>query len=87
MLFTEDMERALYSEFIKAGDEMKIFFREQQYRQFLQRFALLQQYIDNFFDGVMVMINDEKIKGNRLALLRNIAGLITPVADLTKIVD
>lgn len=86
-LFTEEVERSLYAEFIKAGDEMKIFLKEHQYRQFLQRFALLQQYIDNFFDGVMVMIDDEKIKNNRLALLRNIAGLTSPVADLTKIVD
>lgn len=87
LLFTEEVEHTLYSEFTKAGDEMKIFLKERQYRQFLQRFALLQQYIDNFFDGVMVMIDDEKIKNNRLALLRNIAVLTTPVADLTKIVD
>lgn len=86
-LFTEEVERSLYAEFIKAGEEMKIFLQEHQYRQFLQRFALLQQYIDNFFDGVMVMIDDEKIKNNRLALLRNIAGLTSAVADLTKIVD
>jgi glycyl-tRNA synthetase beta chain len=86
-LLTEEVERSLYSEYIKAGDEMKIFLKEHQYRQFLQRFALLQQYIDNFFDGVMVMIDDEKIKNNRLALLRNIAGLTSSVADLTKIVS
>ncbi|MDT3699191.1 MAG: glycine--tRNA ligase subunit beta [Thermincola sp.] len=86
-LFTEVVEQTLFSEFIKASEEMKIFLQEHQYRQFLQRFALLQQYIDNFFDGVMVMIDDEKVKTNRLALLRNIACLTTPAADLTKIVD
>ena len=85
-LFTEDVEKELYSEFVKAKDEMKIYLEERQYRQFLQRFALLQQYIDNFFEGVMVMVDDEKIKSNRLALLRNIAGLTGVVADLTKIV-
>lgn len=87
LLFNEEVERTLYAEFRKAGDEMNIFLQERQYRQFLQRFALIQQFIDGFFAGVMVMVDDEKIKNNRLALLRSIAGLISPVADLTKIVD
>ncbi len=85
-LFTEEVEKELYAEFVKAKEEMKIYLEEKQYRQFLQRFALLQQYIDNFFEGVMVMVDDEKIKHNRLALLKNIAGLTRLVADLTKIV-
>ncbi len=85
-LFTEQVEHNLLTEYVKARDEMKIFLEERQYRQFLQRFALLQQHIDNFFEGVMVMVEDENIKNNRLALLRNIADLTRPVADLTKIV-
>ncbi|HWI55140.1 MAG TPA: glycine--tRNA ligase subunit beta, partial [Desulfobacteria bacterium] len=85
-LFTEEVEQALYAEYVKAGEEMQIYLEEHQYRQFLQRFALLQQYIDSFFDGVMVMVEDEKIKNNRLALLKGIANLTRPVAELTKIV-
>lgn len=85
-LLTEEVEEVLYSEYVKASGEMKIYLEERQYRQFLQRFALLQQYIDNFFEGVMVMVDDESIKNNRLALLKGIADLTRPVADLTKIV-
>ncbi len=85
-LFTEEVERALFNEYMKARDEMQVFLNERQYRQFLQRFALLQQAVDDFFAGVMVMVDDEKIKNNRLALLKNIADLTGPVADLTKIV-
>ncbi len=85
-LFAEEVEGNLFNEFIKAKDEMQIYLNEGQYRQFLQRFALLQQYIDSFFEKVMVMVDDEKVKTNRLALLRNIADLTRPVADLTKIV-
>lgn len=85
-IFTEDVEGILFNEYIKAKDEMRIYLDERQYRQFLQRFALLQQHIDNFFEGVMVMADDEKIKENRLALLANIADLVRPLADLTKIV-
>lgn len=85
-LFAESVENELYNEFVKARDEMRIFLDGGQYRQFLQRFALLQQYIDSFFEGVMVMVDEEKVKNNRLALLRSIANLTAPVADLTKIV-
>lgn len=84
--FAEDVEKTLFSEYLKARDEMKIFLDERQYRQLLQRFALLQPHIDSFFEGVMVMVEDENVKQNRLALLRKIAGLVAPVADLTKIV-
>ena len=85
-LLLEEAEKVLFSEYVKAKDEMQIFLNEHQYRQFLQRFALLQQYIDSFFESTMVMVEDEKIKNNRLALLKNIADLNRPVADLTKIV-
>ncbi|PKM83098.1 MAG: glycine--tRNA ligase subunit beta [Firmicutes bacterium HGW-Firmicutes-14] len=86
-LFAENVENELYNEYVKARDEMKIYLDEHQYRQYLQRFAMLQQYIDRFFEGVMVMVEDEKIKNNRLALLRRVAGLTRNVADLTKIVS
>ncbi|PKM48092.1 MAG: glycine--tRNA ligase subunit beta [Firmicutes bacterium HGW-Firmicutes-8] len=85
-LFTDEVERTLFKEYVKAKDEMQIFLIERQYRQFLQRFALLQQYIDDFFAGVMVMVDDEQVRNNRLALLRNVADLTGAVADLTKIV-
>lgn len=85
-LLQEESEKALYEEYVKAKDEMQIYLCERKYRQYLQRFALLQQYIDNFFEGVMVMVDDEAVKKNRLALLKNIADLIKTVADLTKIV-
>ena len=42
--------------------------------------------IDDFFDAVMVMDKDEKIKNNRLGLLLAIDRLINKVADFSKIV-
>lgn len=86
-LFTEEAEKVLFIEYVKTKDEMQIYLEERQYRQFFQRFALLQQYIDSFFEGVMVMVDDETIKFNRLALLKRIAELTRPIAELTKIVD
>lgn len=86
-LFTEEVEKSLYREFTVAREEFQTYLNEGQYRQSLQRFALLQQPIDAFFEGVMVMVEDEEVKNNRLALLKQIAALLEPVADLTKIVE
>lgn len=86
-LLKEEVEKALYRDFAVAREEFQTYLNEGQYRQSLQRFALLQQPIDAFFDGVMVMVEDEQVKNNRLALLKQIAALLEPVADLTKIVE
>ena len=41
--------------------------------------------IDDFFNNVMVMADDEKIKFNRLAILNNIQNLFLQIADLSKL--
>ena len=46
----------------------------------------LARPIDKFFDDVMVMDKDEKIKGNRLGLLKSIDMLVAQVADFSKVV-
>lgn len=43
--------------------------------------------INNFFDAVMVMDKDEKIRANRLALLKNISTLSKNIADFSKIIS
>jgi len=45
----------------------------------------LKQPVDNFFEGVMVMAEDDKIRKNRLSLLKNIVNLVFSIADLSKI--
>ena len=42
--------------------------------------------IDAFFAGVMVMDKDEKIRNNRLGLLKSVDLLIQQAADFSKIV-
>ncbi len=43
--------------------------------------------IDNFFDEVMVMVEDEDLRRNRLALLKQIGKSYLKLADLSKIVE
>jgi glycyl-tRNA synthetase beta chain len=41
--------------------------------------------VDAFFDGVMVMAEDEQVRENRMALLARLAGLFTGIADFSRL--
>ena len=45
----------------------------------------LRPQVDTFFDKVLVMAPDRRLKENRLALLHALQGLFTRVADLSEI--
>ncbi|AFJ03328.1 Glycyl-tRNA synthetase beta chain [Methylophaga frappieri] len=53
------------------------------YQQILQTLATLQAPIDQFFDEVMVMADDDAVRQNRLALLNQIRTLFLGVADIS----
>jgi glycyl-tRNA synthetase beta chain len=42
--------------------------------------------VDAFFDAVLVMAPDEKVRLNRLSLLKEISDLFHRIADFSKIV-
>jgi glycyl-tRNA synthetase beta chain len=45
----------------------------------------MKKPIDEFFDKVMVMVEDEKIRNSRLALLNEIGQLFLKIADFSKL--
>jgi len=48
--------------------------------------ATLRRPVDTFFDEVMVMADDKKIRFNRLSLLEEISKLFYRISDFSKIV-
>lgn len=52
----------------------------------LQVVAEISAPVDAFFAAVMVMVEDVKVRDNRLALLRANTGLTAGMVDLSKIV-
>ncbi|MCX7557487.1 glycine--tRNA ligase subunit beta [Xanthomonadaceae bacterium JHOS43] len=56
---------------------------QHDYVSTLRHLAQLREPIDAFFDGVMVMADDEKVRANRLALLKRIADRFLSVADVS----
>ena len=48
--------------------------------------AKLRPVIDNFFDKVMVMVDDDELRANRLALLQTLVKEFSTIADFSEIV-
>jgi glycyl-tRNA synthetase beta chain len=46
----------------------------------------VREQVDAFFDKVMVMVDDERIRANRLALLQTLLREFSTVADFSEIV-
>ena len=51
----------------------------------LELLATLREPVDAFFDDVMVMAEDEKVRGNRLALLSRLRTLFLNLADISRL--
>ena len=82
-LLTEEAEKALYVELKAAQKEVDIAVPSQDYTRILTALATLRNVIDNFFDNVMVMADDEAVKNNRLALLSLLRQLFLTTADIS----
>jgi glycyl-tRNA synthetase beta chain len=65
--------------------EVLPFLADQAYGDALTRLAGLRADVDAFFDQVMVMADDTRVRSNRLALLRNLSALFLEVADISRL--
>ena len=85
-LLAEQVEKDLYKAYEVAASKVEKEIVAQDYAGAIATLSQLAAPIDAFFDGVMVMDKDEKIKNNRLGLLKLVDNLICQVADFSKIV-
>lgn len=85
-LLAEQVEKDLCKAYEAAASKVEREIEAQDYAGAIATLSQLAAPIDAFFDGVMVMDKDEKIKNNRLGLLKLVDNLICQVADFSKIV-
>ncbi|MCK5558042.1 MAG: glycine--tRNA ligase subunit beta, partial [Candidatus Hydrogenedentes bacterium] len=76
----QDLMRALES--VKAVGDM---IAESNYAGALERLLELTGPVNNFFDKVLVMDEDMAVRGNRLALLKDIWATASALADFSKL--
>ena len=82
---SEGAEKDLYQAFLKAKGKIETDLDKREYEAALQEMIQMKKPIDDFFDGVMVMVEDEAIRNNRLALLDEIGRLFLRIADFSKL--
>jgi glycyl-tRNA synthetase beta chain len=85
-LFDDPAEEDLYRTFTGIREKANAFVDSGSYAEALSEMAQLRKPVDTFFEKVMVMAEDEKIRFNRLSLLEEMAGLFFRIADFSKIV-
>ena len=76
-------EKALADEVAGMQDLLKPSLAKGDYEGALRALAFLRNVVDAFFDNVMVMADDEAVKNNRLALLKQLQGLFLAIADIS----
>jgi glycyl-tRNA synthetase beta chain len=82
---TDPVERALYEAIRTASDKARPLYENGDYTGYLKSFAVLKAPVDLFFEKVMVMVEDEKVRRNRLALLRDLREAMNRVADISRL--
>jgi len=84
-LFKEEAEKRLAAQIQTLDTQIAPMLNAGNYKQALQHLASLRSPVDEFFDQVMVMVDDEAIRNNRLALLHNLSNLFLRVADISRL--
>jgi glycyl-tRNA synthetase beta chain len=79
---SEDAEKALFSAMTAAKKETAVFIDAGHYDLVFEQVLKMKPLIDDFFEKVMVMAEDENIKKNRISLLNNVKNIFEAFADL-----
>ena len=82
-LLSDEAEKVLASQVAKFATDLAPLYSDGNYQEALSQLAGIRDSVDNFFDNVMVMADDEAVKQNRLALLSQLSGLFLEIADIS----
>ncbi|MGL5742650.1 MAG: glycine--tRNA ligase subunit beta [Legionella sp.] len=82
-LLEEGAEKSLYVHLNKIAQAVEPLYRSADYSSLLKLLASLKDPVDGFFDKVMVMVDDDAVKANRLALLARLQNVLQGVADIS----
>ncbi|EFL88843.1 glycine--tRNA ligase subunit beta [Ahrensia sp. R2A130] len=84
-MFDTDQERALFTTLESAEHCAAEAVEKQNYEGAMKALAALRAPVDAFLDDVMVNVEDDAVRANRLALMRRIRDATGTVADFSKI--
>jgi glycyl-tRNA synthetase beta chain len=84
--FQESAERELASLLPQVAKLVGELRAKHEYEAALVEISRLRPAVDLFFDKVMVMVDDERVRANRLALLQKLLENFSTIADFSEIV-
>jgi glycyl-tRNA synthetase beta chain len=82
----EESEKELAALLPQAARSVEKLRATRSYQPALLEIAKLRPAVDKFFDKVMVMVDDDNLRANRLALLQTLVKEFSPIADFSEIV-
>ena len=85
-LLNEPAEKKLFEAFLKIRQPVFQYTQNRDFRQALEKIAEIKPAVDEFFDEVMVMVEDVSLRNNRLHLLYQISTLFSELADFSRII-
>lgn len=83
-LLSETAEQKLHAAYLAVREEATPLLAASDYAKALGVILKMKEPVDTFFEEVMVMAEDEKVRANRLNLLTAIAQLFLRVGDFSK---
>jgi len=84
-LMTQDEEIKLLAAYRKAEPRIRSAVGKGDHDAALELLAAMRPTVDKFFDEVMVMCDDERLRSNRLALMQLLADLFLSFAEFTRL--
>lgn len=84
-LFKDEQEKSLYENVRNMGADVREKVSRRDYSGALRKMVELKAPVDAFFDTVMVMADDEQLRGNRLAILRDMIRLFSTILDFSQL--
>ena len=80
-------EKTLMVYLERTSPRVEVYRSQKQYLDALLLLSTAREPIDKFFDKVMVMVDDERVRANRLALLQTLLKEFSTIADFSEIVS
>ncbi|MDR1696412.1 MAG: glycine--tRNA ligase subunit beta [Endomicrobium sp.] len=82
-LLSDEAEQTLFAAYKKTKPETDSFISNKEYGKVFDNVLEIKPAIDNFFEKVMVMAEDENIKKNRFALLNSVKNIFGGFIDFS----
>ena len=86
LLLHEPAEKKLFEVYLKLHEPVLQHIQKKEFDQALEKISEIKPAVDEFFDEVMVMVEDVSLRNNRLYLLHQISSLFSGLADFSRII-